>query len=254
MSAWFEGLTESGQALAFASAILLILFLMMLIVAVGLYHKRAESNHARYRVEMTLRRLILLLGQIGIDGGKAASDYRDHLPMLDQGADTATGQVGRLLLDDAVSRFESSHHLVGSAMYLARFDVPQIDTFELQDLHVDTPLQVTFEDDRTMFRVDHALMQLMFRHLYENAASHGRAGHMLVKRKGHTLEFEDDGVGMPMAAMMSAWDHGTKADGGGTVGRGLQIVKMVAAAHNGTASIRTASQAGRGIVVTIEGL
>ena len=111
---------------------------------------------------------------------------------------------------------------------------------------------------------DETLLSLLVRNLLENALTHGRSDEgvdvrLLCERAAAVLVVRDRGVGIPADHVVPVFNRLHRVDAArsralGGAGLGLSIVRAVAEAHGGTASLASAPGAGTSVTVTLPAL
>ena len=116
--------------------------------------------------------------------------------------------------------------------------------------------QLVFEDDGGEYPIDRLRIEQALSNLVDNALRHGGGTVKLNARagpdQGLELSVSDEGPGIPETFRAEAFERFTQADGGRSetnAGLGLAIVRAVARAHGGEATI--APDAGNGAVVRV---
>lgn len=116
--------------------------------------------------------------------------------------------------------------------------------------------QLVFEDDCGEYPIDRLRIEQALSNLVDNALRHGGGTVKLNARagpdQGLELSVSDEGPGFPETFRAEAFERFTQADGGRSetnAGLGLAIVRAVARAHGGEATI--APDAGNGAVVRV---
>lgn len=208
------------------------------------------------------KRLADALGEVtAIDGMRSAlvstmaHDIRNpltsirgaHRLLLEKGTDLGDEAVQRLLMT-ADRQSERLQIMATDLLDLARLERGRIE-LTLEELNVadEVGFAIAYLQDGVMFdidipehlmvRADRARLQQIVMNLISNAETYGSPPFEIVGRASDgfvTLEFRDQGQGVPEEARSTLFaQFGTKS-GRSSVGFGLSIVKAMAEAHGGT--------------------
>ncbi len=174
---------------------------------------------------------------------------RLHAELIEEGAskDALLKDLGEMR--DLISALLESERLGAGHSALQVLDC---DLAALIDGFAGEGVQIDVDDDLPVLRLDPMRMQLLLRNLIDNAKRHNDStkGPVIVglKQEGQVLRLSvrDHGSGVPEAALEHLGEPfyrpdqaRTRADGG--VGLGLNLCKMIAAAHGGRLEIRNAT-------------
>lgn len=228
-----------------------------------------SSLNARYRAEESMRRFVAeasheLRNPLASIRGYA--DFYSQSPADPEEMANALGRVG--------AEAKRMSTLVDDLLLLARLDAdPQLkkEQVDLSQVVLETvsdtrfafpdhSWQIAVPDDAASVDGDEDAIRQMLLNLVANAGHHTPAGtrvRISIRQDEHetVLAVEDDGPGIPAAAMPTLFDRFTQAGGDtgtrtSTVGLGLAIVKALAMASGYTIDVRSDAQGTR-FAVTI---
>lgn len=190
------------------------------------------------------------------EGGRTETELREALAVVERQAGRMSQLINQLL---SITRMDQGARPAA----LERANLTELTEVVCDELAVADKRGITLEkalEPGVFADIDVGMMTRLVQNLLENAYKYGREnGHIRValRREGAkaVLSVADDGIGISAEDLPHIWQRFWRADPsrGSTpgAGLGLSMVRQIAEAHGGTATVRSAPGAGSTFTVTL---